>query len=76
MTDFHYACYLSDIAVSKTHQKLGIGKQLQMLTQKQLGQKCKLIIIAAPAANTYYQHIGFTHNPRCWVLEGDSNIIG
>jgi len=74
MTDFHYACYLSDLAVSKKHQKSGIGKRLQILTQEQVGPKCKLILIAAPAANQYYEHIGFNHNPRCWVLERESSI--
>lgn len=74
VTDFHYACYLSDLAVSKEHQKSGIGKQLQILTQEQLGSKCKLILIAAPAANPYYEHIGFTNNPRCWVLNRESSI--
>lgn len=74
MTDFHYACYLSDLAVSEKYQKLGIGKQLQVLTQNQLGTRCKLILIAAPAANSYYEHIGFTNNSRCWVLERDANI--
>ena len=74
VTDFHYACYLSDLAVSRAHQKMGIGKQLQILTQKQLGSKCKLILIAAPAANAYYEQIGFTNNPRCWVLERESTI--
>ncbi len=74
VTDFHYACYLSDLAVSKEHQKSGIGKQLQSLTQEQLGPKCKLILIAAPAANQYYENIGFTNNSRCWVLERDSSI--
>ena len=74
MTDFHYACYLSDLAVSEKYQKLGIGKQLQILTQDQLGPRCKLILIAAPAANSYYEHIGFSNNPRCWVLERDASI--
>ena len=74
ITDFHYACYLSDLAVSKTRRKSGIGKQLQILTQKQLGPKCKLILIAAPTANQYYEHIGFTLNPRCWTLNPESNI--
>ena len=74
VTDFHYACYLSDLAVSKGCQKLGIGKQLQILTQQQLGPKCKLILLAAPAANQYYEHIGFTNNSRCWVLERESCI--
>ncbi len=74
MTDFHYACYLSDLAVNETYQKSGIGKELQRLTQHQLGPKCKVILIAAPAANSYYEHIGFTNNARCWVLERGSSI--
>lgn len=74
VTDFNYACYLSDLAVSLEYQKSGIGKQLQILTQEQLGPKCKIILLAAPAANQYYEHIGFTHNPRCWVLSRDAKI--
>jgi GNAT superfamily N-acetyltransferase len=69
MTDFHYACYLSDLAVDQHYQKTGIGKRLIELTQEQLGPQCKLILIAAPAANEYYGHIGFTHNDRCWILD-------
>jgi len=76
MTDFHYACYLSDLAVSKEYQGSGIGKALQVMTQEQLGPKCKLILIAAPAADAYYQHIGFSHNERCWVLDRDARIDG
>ncbi len=71
MTDFHYACYLSDLAVDRDYQRQGIGKQLQILTQQQLGKHCKLILIAAPAANGYYQQLGYTHMPRCWVLSKD-----
>ncbi len=74
VTDFHYACYLSDLAVSQSHQRQGIGKQLQVLTQQQLGPRCKLILLAAPAANEYYERIGFTNNPRCWVLERARSI--
>ena len=74
MTDFQYACYLSDLAVDKNYQNSSIGKQLQIITQEQLGSKCKLILIAAPAANSYYEHIGFTNNQRCWVLDRDSSI--
>jgi ribosomal protein S18 acetylase RimI-like enzyme len=69
MTDFHYACYLSDLAVDKKYQSTGIGKKLQSITQDQLGPRCKLILIAAPAANSYYEHIGFTNIERCWTLE-------
>lgn len=75
MTDFHYACYLSDLAVDKKYQKCGIGKKLQIITQEQLGPKCKLLLVAAPDANTYYEHIGFTNNTRCWILNRDQRII-
>ncbi|MFQ6606929.1 MAG: GNAT family N-acetyltransferase [Fidelibacterota bacterium] len=74
MTDFHYACYLSDLAVHKNHQKKGIGKKLLVITQEQLGSQCKLILVAAPAANSYYEHIGFTNNKRCWILDREQNI--
>lgn len=74
ITDFHYACYLSDLAVDKKYQNSGIGKFLQRITQEQLGPRCKLILIAAPAANSYYEQLGFTNNPRCWVLDGGENI--
>jgi ribosomal protein S18 acetylase RimI-like enzyme len=74
MTDFHYACYLSDLAVHKKFQKRGIGKKLQAITQERLGPNCKLIIIAAPTANSYYEKIGFTYNPRCWVLDREQRI--
>lgn len=74
MTDFHYACYLSDLAVSKKYQKMGVGKKLQILTQERLGPRCKLILIAAPSANSYYEHIGFSNNSRCWVLEAGASV--
>lgn len=67
MTDFHYACYLSDLAVHENYQKRGIGRRLLSLTQEQLGPQCKLILVAAPAANSYYEQLGFSNNPRCWV---------
>ena len=74
MTDYHYACYLSDLAVHKRYQQKGIGKELLVATQKQLGDKCNLILLAAPLANGYYDHIGFANNPRCWVLGRNDTI--
>lgn len=68
MTDFHYACYMSDFAVDGRFKRQGIGKKLIALTQQQLKPSCKFILIAAPAANDYYRHLGFEHNERCWIL--------
>ena len=74
VTDFHYACYLSDLAVANDYQHQGIGKQLQVMTQNQLGPYCKLILISAPAANKYYEKIGYQRNNRCWVLAPSCHI--
>ncbi len=37
VTDFHYACYLSDLAVDVDYQSAGIGRQLQAITKKPAG---------------------------------------
>lgn len=75
LTDFHYACYVSELAVDEQYQRLGIGKRLQVLTQEQLGPHCHLIIIAAPAADDYYAKLGgYARHPRCWVLARDRRI--
>lgn len=75
LTDFHYVCYLSDLAVHKQYQNRGIGRQLQVMTQERLGSHCKLILVAAPDANTYYARIGYTNNSRCWILARDQSIV-
>jgi len=74
VTDFSYCCYLSDLAVSVPYQGTGVGKQLQVITQQKLGPRCKLILIAAPAANDYYGHIGYNNNERCWILEPEDTV--
>ncbi len=76
VTDFHYCCYLSDLAVDNDLQNSGIGKTLVQLCQDQLEESCKLILLASPDANDYYPNIGFSNHPRCWVLAGDENVQG
>ena len=76
VTDFHYACYLSDLAVHRDYQKTGIGIRLQQLTQDQLQPRCKMILISAPDANEYYPNLGYESSSRCWVLPGDRRCIG
>lgn len=74
LTDWHYACYLSDLAVDVAYQRRGIGKQLIDLTQRQLTPPCKIILLAAPAAKDYYGRLGFEHNPRAWMLDSDNRV--
>jgi GNAT superfamily N-acetyltransferase len=68
VTDFSYCCYLSDLAVDEAYQSQGVGKELIRLTQSKLGPKCKIILLAAPKAETYYPKIGFTAHKSAWVL--------
>jgi len=68
LTDFVYVTYLSDLAVRVSHQRIGIGKELIRHTQA-VARTAKLVLLAAPAAEGYYPHIGFTHHPQCWVLD-------
>lgn len=74
ITDFHYACYLSDLAVHADYQRMGIGRRLQALTQEQLGPRCTIILLAAPAAQAYYGRIGYTRSERCWVMVAGHRI--
>ena len=59
LTDFCYACYLSDLAVSEEYQKAGIGRRLIELTQQEIGEETALILLSAPAAMDYYPKVGF-----------------
>jgi predicted N-acetyltransferase YhbS len=73
LTDFSYITYLSDLAVRVSHQNLGIGKELIRRTRAAADPKAMLVLLAAPAAEKYYRHIGFIHHPQAWMLcEGDS----
>jgi predicted N-acetyltransferase YhbS len=68
VTDFHYCCYLSDLAVDVAYQRRGIGKRLIQLTQDALGQQCNIILLSGPAAVDYYPHLGFKRHEQAWVL--------
>lgn len=74
LSDFGYVAYLADLAVAKSHQQRGIGRRLIDETQAALGPRCKLVLLSAPAANGFYARIGFTHNPRAWVLNAGERV--
>jgi len=73
LTDYSYVTYLSDLAVRQSHQRQGIGKELIRRTQE-ASAPATLILLAAPAAEQYYPHIGFTHHPQAWRLAADKKI--
>lgn len=74
VTDFHYCCYLSDLAVDANLQHSGIGKKLISLCAEKTEATCKLVLLASPAANGYYPKIGMNHMDRCWVLAPEQSL--
>jgi predicted N-acetyltransferase YhbS len=75
MSDFHYATYLSDLAVRLSHQRRGIGVELMRRTRDAAPQ-AGLILLAAPAAARYYPKVGFTSHPSAWVLHPGEPLPG
>jgi GNAT superfamily N-acetyltransferase len=75
LSDFSFITYLSDLAVRESHQRQGIGKELMRRVQAEGGTQAKLLLLAAPAAEKYYPHVGFTHHPQAWILDPDQTIL-
>jgi predicted N-acetyltransferase YhbS len=73
LTDFAYATYLSDLAVRVSHQRRGIGKELIRRTQD-AAPAASVVLLAAPAARSYYGKAGFTQHPSAWVLQPEESV--
>ena len=69
ITDFSFCTYLSDLAVDAEFQKLGIGRELIARTHAAAGRATRLVLLAAPKAQSYYPHIGMLPHDSCWMLE-------
>ncbi len=74
ITDFVWITYLADLAVRVSHQRNGIGKELIRRTQAAT-PRANLLLLAAPAAEPYYPHIGFTQLPQAWMLRAGEQIV-
>ncbi|WP_431478150.1 GNAT family N-acetyltransferase [Massilia eburnea] len=66
MTDFSFACYLSDLAVSDEVQGQGIGMRLIEEMRAHLGPTVSLILSSVPEAVPFYQRIGMAALPDCF----------
>ena len=71
LTDFSYVGYLSDLAVRRSHQKLGIGVELIQKTREKMGPRSMLVLLSAPQAIGFYPRVGFTQHPSAWVLRAE-----
>ncbi|MCL4336561.1 MAG: GNAT family N-acetyltransferase [Candidatus Thermoplasmatota archaeon] len=69
LTDYSYCCYLSDLAVDKKYQKMGIGKEMVHRTREQLSEEVSLILLSAETALNYYPKIGFDRVDNAFVIK-------
>jgi ribosomal protein S18 acetylase RimI-like enzyme len=69
LTDYHWCTYLADLAVDVACQRRGIGRELIRRTHLAAGLRTSLTLLAAPAAETYYPHIGMRPHHSCWRIE-------
>jgi GNAT superfamily N-acetyltransferase len=69
ITDYHYCTYLSDLAVDVVYQRQGIGRELIHRTHEAAGLRTRLILLSAPAAHTYYPHIGMRSHDSCRTID-------
>jgi GNAT superfamily N-acetyltransferase len=76
VSDLSYFTYLADLAVRVSHQRHGIGKELIRRTQTAGGPQTHLLLLAAPAAEEYYPHIGFSRHESAWLLRPDERVRG
>jgi GNAT superfamily N-acetyltransferase len=58
VTDFSWCCYLSEVAVSASAQRLGIGKGLLAAARRELGPAVSVILISMPDAVDFYNRAG------------------
>ena len=76
VTDFNYACYLSDLSVDVNYQKMGVGQNLIATIQGELEKNCKIILLSSPDAEGYYPKMGFTQHGSAWTLvQGKSKML-
>jgi predicted N-acetyltransferase YhbS len=68
ITDFSFCTYLCDLAVAREFQRQGIGRELIRRTHEVAGLQTTLILLAAPAAEEYYPHIGMKAHHSCWIM--------
>ena len=68
ITDFAYCTYLSDLAVDVAFQRHGIGRELIRRVHDKAGLETRMILLSAPAAQSYYPHIGMEQHAACWMI--------
>lgn len=68
ITDWAWACYLSDLAVRQEYKKEGIGRKLINLTKEKVGDQSMVLLLSVPTAMEYYPKVGFEKQESSFII--------
>jgi predicted N-acetyltransferase YhbS len=69
ITDWVWACYLSDLAVREEYKHKGIGSRLIELTKERLGDASMILLLSVPSAMEYYPKVGFKKQESSFIID-------
>ena len=69
ITDWVWACYLSDHAVRDDYKKEGIGRKLLSLTKEKVGDQSVVLLLSVPTAMEYYLGVGFKKQESSFIID-------
>lgn len=69
ITDWVWACYLSDLAVRERYKKEGIGRKLIELTRQKVGEQSMVLLLSVPSAMEYYPKVGFKKQESSFIID-------
>lgn len=66
INDHAWSCYLSELAVSKPAQGLGVGRALLRAVRLEIGPEVALILASVTDATGFYEKVGMSELPHCY----------
>lgn len=68
LTDFHWCCFVPELAVARAAQGLGVGRGLLDALRRRLGPCVAINLVSVPKAVGFYERSGLARTPHAFVL--------
>lgn len=74
LSDFCYRSFIADLAVARSFQCKGIGRQL-IQTARNQAPEARLFLFSAEDASPFYEKLGFHLHERCYQLKAGEELL-
>lgn len=74
LSDFCYRSFIADLAVARSFQCKGIGRQL-ITTARNQAPEARLFLFSAEDASPFYEKLGFHLHERCYQLKAGEELL-